>query len=73
MRILPGSPPSQMGEVRQPDGGGGGGGDAFFLVLLDPVGGDVDNEGAGRGAGPVWRGAGRDGPKAPGVESGANR
>ena len=51
---------------------GGGGGDDFFLMLLDPVGGDVDNEDAGRGAGPVCRGAGRDGPSAPGVESGAN-
>ena len=41
-------------------------------MLLDPVGGDVDNEGAGLCAGPVWSGGGRDGPKAPGVESGAN-
>ena len=52
-----------LGSARgtQQDGGGGGGGgggegedDDFFLVLLDPVGGDVDNEGAGLCAGPVW-------------------
>ncbi|KAB0339085.1 hypothetical protein FD755_025059 [Muntiacus reevesi] len=53
-------------------GGGGGGGDDFFLVLLDPVGGDVDTAGAGQATGPVWREEAGLGPRLLGGESGAN-
>ncbi|XP_061034485.1 zinc finger X-linked protein ZXDB-like [Eubalaena glacialis] len=53
-------------------GGGGGDGDDFFLVLLDPVGGDVDSTGAGQAAGPLWREEAGLGPRFQGHESGAN-
>ncbi|KAB1253619.1 Zinc finger X-linked protein ZXDB [Camelus dromedarius] len=44
----------------------------FFLVLLDPVGGDVETAGAGQAAGPVWREEAGLGPRLQGDESGAN-
>ncbi|XP_004326212.3 zinc finger X-linked protein ZXDB [Tursiops truncatus] len=53
-------------------GGGGGDGDDFFLVLLDPVGGDVDSTGASQAAGPLWREEAGLGPRFHGHESGAN-
>ncbi|XP_012520700.1 PREDICTED: zinc finger X-linked protein ZXDB-like [Propithecus coquereli] len=49
-----------------------GGGDDFFLVLLDPVGGDVETAGAGQAAGPEWREEAEAGPGPQGGESGAN-
>ncbi|XP_027390664.1 zinc finger X-linked protein ZXDB-like [Bos indicus x Bos taurus] len=52
--------------------GCGSGGDDFFLVLLDPVGGDVETAGAGQAAGPVWREEAGLGPRLLGGESGAN-
>ncbi|XP_066212451.1 zinc finger X-linked protein ZXDB-like isoform X2 [Saccopteryx leptura] len=63
----PGSGPSPL--APRPDPAGGGGED-FFLVLLDPVGGDVGTAGAGQAAGPVWRE--EAGPGIQGGESGAN-
>ncbi|XP_036082868.1 zinc finger X-linked protein ZXDB-like isoform X1 [Rousettus aegyptiacus] len=53
-------------------GGVGGGGDDFFLVLLDPVGGDADTAGAGQAAGLVWREGPAAGPGLPGGEGGAH-
>nr|XP_035959846.1 zinc finger X-linked protein ZXDB [Halichoerus grypus]XP_035966440.1 zinc finger X-linked protein ZXDB [Halichoerus grypus] len=59
-------------------GGGGGGGDGdgdsddFFLVLLDPAGGDVETTGAGQAAGPVWREEAESVPQLQQGENGAN-
>ncbi|XP_006876561.1 PREDICTED: zinc finger X-linked protein ZXDB-like [Chrysochloris asiatica] len=47
-------------------------GDDFFLVLLDPVGGDVETAGVGQVAGPVWREEAAPGPRLQGRECGAN-
>ncbi|XP_053437047.1 zinc finger X-linked protein ZXDB-like [Nycticebus coucang] len=49
-----------------------GGGDDFFLVLLDPVGGDVETASAGQAAGLVWRDKAQAGLGPPGNESSAN-
>ncbi|KAL4684716.1 hypothetical protein H8957_005910 [Semnopithecus entellus] len=56
----------------RPDQPSGGGGDDFFLVLLDPVGGDVGTVGSGPAAGPVLREEAEEGPGLQGGESGAN-
>ncbi|XP_055986064.1 zinc finger X-linked protein ZXDB-like [Sorex fumeus] len=66
----PGSGPSQLGP-RRPDHAGGGGGD-FFLVLLDPVGGDMETAGAGPATGSIWREETEPGPRPEGGDSGAN-
>uniref|UniRef100_A0A4W2EE92 C2H2-type domain-containing protein n=1 Tax=Bos indicus x Bos taurus TaxID=30522 RepID=A0A4W2EE92_BOBOX len=49
--------------------GCGSGGDDFFLVLLDPVGGDVETAGAGQAAGPVWREEAGLGPRLLGAKA----
>ncbi|XP_005342256.2 zinc finger X-linked protein ZXDB-like [Ictidomys tridecemlineatus] len=49
-----------------------GGGDDFFLVLLDPVGGDVETSGTDQAEGPVWREEAEAGLGPQGDESGAN-
>ncbi|KAM5221205.1 zinc finger X-linked protein ZXDA-like [Ctenodactylus gundi] len=48
----------------------GGGADDFFLVLLDPVGGDGEAAGAGRVPGPMWREEAQAGLGPPGAEPG---
>ncbi|XP_004715504.1 zinc finger X-linked protein ZXDB, partial [Echinops telfairi] len=48
-----GSSPSQNRLALRPNPAGGG--DDFFLVLLDPVGGDMESAGASQAAGPVCR------------------
>ncbi|XP_037678375.1 zinc finger X-linked protein ZXDB-like [Choloepus didactylus] len=47
-------------------------GDDFFLVLLDPVGGDVETAGAGQAVGPVWREEAEPKPGLQGSKPGAN-
>uniref|UniRef100_M3YWT4 C2H2-type domain-containing protein n=2 Tax=Mustela putorius furo TaxID=9669 RepID=M3YWT4_MUSPF len=54
------------------DHAGGGDSDDFFLVLLDPAGGDVETTGAGQAAGPVWREEAEPVPQLQQGESGAN-
>ncbi|XP_017750747.1 PREDICTED: zinc finger X-linked protein ZXDB-like [Rhinopithecus bieti] len=56
----------------RPDQPSGDGGDDFLLVLLDPVGCDVDTLGSGQAAGPVLREEAEAGPGLQGDDSGAN-
>ncbi|XP_048191472.1 zinc finger X-linked protein ZXDB-like [Perognathus longimembris pacificus] len=51
----PGPSPSPSPLAPRPDLAIGGGGDDFFLLLLDPVGGDVESAGAEQAGGPVRR------------------
>nr|XP_012612511.1 zinc finger X-linked protein ZXDB [Microcebus murinus] len=65
----PGAGPSLL--ALRPDHTSGGS-DDFFLVLLDPVGGDMETAGAGQAAGPEWREEAEAGPGPQRGESGAN-
>ena len=69
-----GSGPSPLAPRPDYAGGGGGSGDGddLFLVLLDPVGGDVETSEARQASGPVGREEAQSGPQLQKGESGAN-
>nr|XP_060496687.1 zinc finger X-linked protein ZXDB-like [Panthera onca] len=69
-----GSGPSPLAPRPDYAGGGGGSGDGddLFLVLLDPVGGDVETSEARQASGPVGREEAQSGPQLQKGESGGN-
>ncbi|XP_049500581.1 zinc finger X-linked protein ZXDB-like [Panthera uncia] len=69
-----GSGPSPLAPRPDYAGGGGGSGDGddLFLVLLDPVGGDVETSEARQASGPVGREEAQSNPQLQKGESGGN-